>query len=86
MRIQILNNYINNYILSNEGLYREIKNFIYETYYDSFDKNNTQSLFINYFDLDNNIYINLLPQKEFDFNSFNNKNNLLLIKYDIIQM
>ena len=86
MRMQIFNNYKNNYILSNEGLYREIKNFIYETYNDSFDKNNTQSLFINYFDLDNNIYINLLPKKEFDFNSLNNKDNLLLIKYDIIQM
>ena len=54
MKIQTLNKQKYNYISLNEGIYREIKDFFYETYYDSFNKNNSQSLFINYFDLDIN--------------------------------
>ena len=83
MKIQTLNEQYYNYISFNQNFYREINNFYYETYCNSFNEENSQSLFINYFDLDTNNYINLIPQKDYDFI---NINNLMLINYNVEQI
>ncbi len=71
MEIQTLNNHKYNYISLNNGFYRVINNFDYESYYDSFKDEKEQSLFINYFDSDINNYINLIPKSEYDFDNIN---------------
>ena len=86
MKIQTmnLNNY--NYISLNEGFYRKINNINYETFYSFSNKENAQSLFLNYFEMDKNNYLNIIPQKQYDFNNIDNKWNLILIKYNIEQI
>ena len=77
-----INNY--NFISINNSFHRELKIYFFETFYNSFNDNN--SLFINYFDSDINNYINFVPHKEYDFNLINISNNNMIIYYNIEQI
>ena len=82
-QIQNNNDNYSNYISYNKYIFHKMNKIYYETFYNPYKNDNTQSLLINCFNTENNNYINIVPQNDYLLYF---KNNEIKIYHNITQI